>query len=285
MLGNLFKLIRPFQWYKNLVVFLALVFSGNIFNIPALTNSIIAFVALCAISSASYILNDIVDKHRDRLNPEKKNRPIASGKISENVALLLVMLLCMTGFGLSLLLPIPFLYTILTFFSLSQIYTVWLKHEAYADVLSISINFVLRAVAGALAINVLVSSWLITGVFFLALYLALSKRRGELNYLKNKNHRPVLEQYTINTATILSIVTIACLIFSYSLYVFFGSNQGLFLTFPLMLYAIFRYESLVSQHHEIARHPHKVFKDKRLLLTIFLWSITVFFSLYYLFPK
>lgn len=285
MLFGVVQGMRPVQWYKNLLVFLALVFSGNLFNMLAFEQAIIAFLSLCAISSATYLLNDIADKDRDRRNPEKYTRPIASGALSERVAILVVLVLCVIGFGLATQLPIAFLYTVLALFSLSQIYTVWLKHEPYADILVIATNFVLRAVAGAFAIGVWVSPWLVTGVFFLALMLALGKRRGEIS-AGQQAHRPALQYYSETTTRSLSIVIMSALVISYALFVFFGEHSNLFLTLPVMAYAVFRYEYLTELGSVIARHPHKVFGDRKMVFAMLLWCVLAFFVLYYRFvPK
>src|SRR5574341_598268 len=164
------SLIRPKQWYKNLLVFLPLIFSGNIGNTAAIGQAVLAFVSFCALSSATYVINDYADRHKDRLHPEKWNRPIASGTVSGIEALTIVLILTTIGFGIGLLLPVKFIYAALGYFVLSQLYTAWLKHEAFADILTISVNFVIRSVAGAFAISVWVSPWLILGVFFLALF-------------------------------------------------------------------------------------------------------------------
>jgi len=285
MLFSVVKGMRPVQWYKNLLVFLALVFSGSLFNLLAVENAVIAFFSLCAISSATYLLNDIADKDRDRLNPEKYTRPIASGKLSERVAVVVVLALCAAGFGLAAQLPVPFLYIVLALFSLSQIYTVWLKHEPYADVLTISTNFVLRAVGGAFAIGVGVSPWLITGVFFLALFLALGKRRSEI-HAGQRSHRPVLQFYSESMTRSLSNAVLSALIISYALFVFFGEHANLFITLPVMAYAVFRYEYLTDLGSVIARHPHKVFADRKMVFAMLLWCLLVFFVIYYRFvPK
>jgi 4-hydroxybenzoate polyprenyltransferase len=275
-------LIRPQQWYKNLLVFLAVVFSRNLLNIAALEQATLAFASFCALSSATYIINDYADRRKDRLNPEKWNRPLAAGTISVITALLMALALIVAGFGLALLLPTYFLYAALIYFVLSQLYTVWLKHEAFADILVISTNFVVRAVAGAFAIDVPISPWLILGVFFLALFLLLGKRRSEIILLKEKAglHRKTLNTYSADIVARLSSIATAALVLSYTLFVFFGQHHLLYITLPIALYAIFRYDGLISTGSKVARHPEYVFMDKRILSSMLLWGLLTLIILY-----
>ena len=282
-LVDVISLLRPKQWYKNLLVFLPLTFSQNLTNTNALIITIAAFASLCAASSASYIINDIADRERDQQNPEKFSRPLASGRVGIITAVFMILLSCITGFGIALLLPVGFLYSVLGLFVLSQIYTVWLKHEVFADILIISVNFVLRAISGAFAIEVILSPWLIAGVFFLALFLIVGKRRGEITMLKENafHHRKVLQEYTPEIVSRLSSLATAALVLSYTLYVFFGHYHSLFITLPVALYAVFRYDSLISQGSAVARHPEKVFTDLRMLIAMCLCAILVLGVLYF----
>jgi 4-hydroxybenzoate polyprenyltransferase len=276
-------LIRPQQWYKNLLVFLAVIFAHRLLDITALGQATIAFMSFCALSSATYIINDYADRNKDRLNPEKWDRPLAAGTISVLTALLMALLLVTVGFGLAFLLPLPFLYMTLAYFVLSQLYTVWLKHEAFADILAVATNFVIRAVAGAFAIDVPISPWLILGVFFLALFLLLGKRRSELELLKEKAalHRKTLNAYSLDVVARLSALATTALVFSYALFVFFGKHHLLYITLPFALYAIFRYDGLISSGSKIARHPEYVFKDVRIVVTMLLWGTLTFCILYF----
>lgn len=272
-LGDYIRLLRPAQWYKNLLVFLPLIFALRLGNTMAVWHSIIAFISFCALSSTTYIINDYADRNIDKLNPEKANRPIASGAVGPIEALTLVLLLTAVGFGTAIVLPLPFLYTALGYFALSQIYTAWLKHETFADILAISINFVIRAVAGAFAIPVNVSPWLIAGIFFLALFLTLGKRRSELMLLKDKAfaQRPALAGYSPDVVSRLSALATTALVISYTLYVFFGEHKWLYVTLPIALYCIFRYETIISSGSKISRHPERVFTDARMVIAMIIW--------------
>ncbi len=276
------KLLRPQQWYKNLLVFLAIIFSGNLLNLTALGQSLLAFVSFCALSSATYVINDYVDRRKDRLHPEKWSRPIASGAVNRIEALAIVLILTTIGFGIGLLLPAKFVYAALGYFVLSQLYTAWLKHEAFADILTISVNFVIRAVAGAFAISVWVSPWLILGIFFLALFLMFGKRTSELVLLKEKAQfqRKTLTSYTPEVVSRLNTLATTALVISYTLFVFFGEHQWLYINLPPALYAIFRYESLVSTGSKISRNPELVFTDMRMLIAMLIWAALTFSVLY-----
>jgi 4-hydroxybenzoate polyprenyltransferase len=283
MLKHIVKLLRPKQWYKNFIVFLPLIFSGNLFNTTAALQALTAFASFCALSSATYVINDYADRKRDKLHPEKKNRPIASGAISAPLAIILAGIALLIGAILAMKLPITFGYTAAAYFILSQIYTFWLKHETFADILTIATNFVLRAVAGAYAISVAVSPWLVLGVFFLAIYLVLGKRRADLAFLSNaKAHRPSLAGYTTTLTNTFSIIATTLLVISYTLYVFFGTYNLLYITLPLALYALFRYETIITSGNKISRHPEYVVTDKRMMITIAIWGIITFAILYFL---
>ncbi len=198
-------------------------------------------------------------------------------------ALIIVLLLATIGFGIALLLPTEFIYAALGYFVLSQLYTAWLKHEAFADILTISVNFVIRAVAGAFAISVWVSPWLILGIFFLALFLMFGKRTSELVLLKEKAtfQRKALTAYTTETVSRLNTLATTALVISYTLFVFFGEHPWLYINLPPALYAIFRYESLVSSGSRIARNPELAFTDVRMVTAMIIWGVLTLAVLYF----
>lgn len=282
-MGDVISLLRVRQWYKNSLVFLAIIFSGSLFQQGAWVSAGVAFASFCLLASSSYIVNDIADRRRDALNPEKAGRPIASGRISVPAASLLAIVIAVLGFWLAKFLPKSAFLIAVSYFLLCQVYTFWLKHEPFADVLAISVNFVLRAVAGAAAIQVVPSSWLITGVFFLALFLILEKRRGELLLLGKHatKSRESLKGYSQLLLDRLSMLATSCLVISYTLFVFFGNHPGLYITLPIALYAIFRYEKLAGEGNIIARHPEKVFTDKRMVASMLAWLVLTLVVLYY----
>ncbi len=270
----IFQLLRVKQWYKNLLVFLPLIFSGNLFNLNLLLVSFFGFIALCLVSSSQYILNDIIDKKKDQLHPEKRFRPIASKKISVFVALVLSFILFFTGILVAFKLNLLFGLIVVVLFQISLIYSLWLKNEVIADILTISVNFVLRAISGAFLINVSISPWLVLGVFFLAFFLVSGKRFGEVAFLKDKASkiRKTLTSYSKDLTYALMLISTSLLVMCYALYCFFSQHIGLFITLPFALYTIFRYFSLVLKGSKIARNPETAVKDWKLFMSAFVWA-------------
>ncbi|MBU4353021.1 MAG: UbiA prenyltransferase family protein [Nanoarchaeota archaeon] len=282
----LLELLRVKQWYKNLVIFLPLIFAKEFFNETALIYTIIGFFALCLISSSNYIINDVIDREKDKKNIEKKLRPIASSKIKIWQAITLSILSLILGLAISLKLSLMFAILGIALFLLSQLYTFKLKNEAFADILIISTNFVIRAVAGAFVITnglkpyVAVSPWLILCPFFFALFLVVIKRRSESFLKKSIEHRPVLKIYNEKTTSALMTISTALLIVSYSLYTFFSPYFFLFLTIPFVLYIIFRLFHLTEKGDEKVRHLELIYKDIRIVIPTIIIIIIAFLSIY-----
>ena len=272
-----FQLLRINQWYKNLVVFLAIFFSGNLFNLSFVYLTVLAFISLCLISSAGYIINDWVDLKKDRLHPEKKLRPLVSGKISKSTASILIIILLVAGFGLGGYLRIYFVYIVTGLFILTQIYTFFLKKIIFADTLTIATLFVIRAVSGAVVINVIVSPWLILCPFFLALFLTFGKRHADLLLMKDNaaGTRKVLKEYNSSLTNSLMIISTTLLIISYALYSFLSEHQNLLYSLPFALFVIFRFYYLINSGSIIARSAEKVVKDKAMMVGIILWVLMV----------
>lgn len=282
------KLIRIKQWYKNLVIFLPIIFGQQMTNLFALKLTIIGFFALCLISSANYILNDVFDLKKDRLNDEKRSRPIASGKINIGIAVILATIIFAISFYISLNISIIFSALLFLLFILSQLYTLALKKEPFADILLISTNFVIRTLSGAFIITqginpyIEISPWLIICPFFLALFLAVSKRQSEVLFLKNKaeKHREVLKIYTKEITHALLIISTTLLIISYSLYVFFSPYPKLMFTLPFVIYIIFNLFYYAEKGIQIARHPEQIFRTFKLTIPILITLIIVFLAIY-----
>lgn len=197
-LTDVISLVRPRQWTKNLAVFAALVFSGHLTDIGLALTTTLAFVALAFITGGLYAINDAIDAERDRQHPVKRERPVASGRISRGAAAGLGVALLVAGFVLSALLGWEFFAAIAGYLAMHLLYGIALKHVAIVDMLVISFGFVLRAVAGALVIDVPVSPWLVLCTGLLALFLAAAKRRHKLLLLRehSSEHRPVLSEYS-----------------------------------------------------------------------------------------
>lgn len=283
------QLIRVKQWYKNLVVFLAIFFSGNLLNLVAFKQTVLAFLALSFVSSAGYIINDLKDKSEDQYHPERRLRPLAAGTVSPAFAVILVLLLLVGGYLISSKISSNFsvgdnfLFILGSFFLLSLIYTFFLKKIIFADILSIATLFVLRAVAGAIAISVYISPWLILVPFFLALFLAVGKRHSDLLLLQEKAGmtKKVLQEYTIELTKNLMNISTTLLIFSYALYSFLSEHQYLIATLPLALYVIFRFYYFISSDSPFARNPEKSLKDKAFIMGLMIWLLAVALIIYF----
>ncbi len=285
--------LRPAQWTKNLIVFTALLFgqrntSPAFLDPQAIGQAIAAFVIFCALSGVVYLINDVADRHADRLHPLKRNRPIASGAVTPGVALGAAVVLAIVALGAAWLLRPGFALVAAAYVALLALYSGPLKHVVIIDVLTIAIGFVLRAVAGAVAIDVLISHWLLILTILLALFLALSKRRHELVLLADgaTSHRPILEEYSPYLLDQMIAVVTASTLVSYvistvsdeTVQKYHTDYLGLTLVFPL--YGIFRYLYLVHQKEGGGSPADMLLNDRPLLACVALWAMTVTFIIY-----
>ncbi len=285
---EIFNSLRPQQWIKNFFIFAALIFSQNIFTLSLVAKTVVAFVSFCVISSALYILNDLKDIEEDKRHPVKSKRPLASGRLKKSYAILSFFVLSALAFILAVTLNINFLIVTLVYFFLQIAYSFWLKHVVILDVFVIATGFLIRVVAGGLAIEVSLSSWLLICTILLALFLAMGKRRHELVLLDDeaKDHRPILKEYNPYFLDQMIAVVTASTVIAYCLYTIsaetvakFGTRDLLY-TVPFVLYGIFRYLYLIHQRHEGGTPETLIIKDKPLLIDIFLWIGTAVFILY-----
>lgn len=275
--------MRPKQWYKNLVIFIGIVFSLNLLNFNLWINVVFAFVAFSLLSGSIYIINDYLDAEKDRNHPKKCKRPIASGKLKASHALLFSTISISIALLLTYMVNISLFITAVAFFSLMLTYSLFLKEIILVDILTISTGFVLRAVAGCIAIDVFVSPWLIICTFLLALFLALGKRKQELILLKNKakRHRKILVGYSNDMLDQMMNITTATLIISYSIYTFMATNIYIMMTIPLAFYGVFRYLFL-AHNNEMGGEPEMLFKDRGMVYCMFLWVLIVIGVLYFI---
>ncbi|MEI7815401.1 MAG: decaprenyl-phosphate phosphoribosyltransferase [Coriobacteriia bacterium] len=278
-------LVRIRQWSKNLAVYAAIIFSGELFDLHALTLVTAGFVAFCLTASALYVVNDILDAERDRRHPLKKNRPIASRRIEPIVAWGIAAALFALGLGLSVLLGVPFLLTIGAYLVLQLLYATWLKHALIVDMLVIGAGFVLRAVAGAEVISVPVSPWLVICTGLLALFLAAAKRRHELVLLEERSssHRPVLAEYSVELLDSFMVTLSAATITTYALYTFFevrSPNHTMMLTLPFVIYGLLRYQYLVLRREGGGRPEDVLLGDRPIIIDVALWIASAVFVLY-----
>jgi 4-hydroxybenzoate polyprenyltransferase len=286
--------MRPKQWTKNVFVFAAPLFSKVVFTEPlTILVSIAAFILFCAVSSAVYLVNDVVDYESDRNHPKKRLRPIAAGRLRRRTALTAAGVLLIAGFAGGLAMAflevsrwgLPLLLVL--YAGLIVAYSFRLKQIVILDVLVLAIGFVLRAMAGAEAVKVEISPWLYVCTILIALFLALSKRRHELVLLEANagEHRPILREYSPYLLDQLISVVTASTVVAYMLYTMdpavtqkLGTSNLLY-TSPFVIYGIFRYLYLVHQRLEGGDPSELVIADRPLLACIFLWVVTTGFLL------
>ena len=261
VLKYLIRSMRPKQWPKNLVVFAGLIFAQKIFSARAPAAVVIhwipilracgAFVAFCVVSSATYLLNDVIDREADRIHPTKRNRPIASGALPVSIAVFAAIILYVVGLAGSFLLTWKLLAVLLGYLVLTLAYSVRLKHVVILDVLILAVGFVLRAFAGTVVIDVSLSVWLFLCTILLALFLALTKRRAEMTVFEGATQqRSVLANYSPALLDQMISVVTASTVVSYAIYTTTPSEfhtRNLVLTVPFVIYGIFRYLYLVYQ--------------------------------------
>jgi len=279
------RLLRINQWYKNIIIFLPVVFSLNFFETEALLLSFLGFIALCLVSSAGYIRNDIKDLESDKQHPLKKTRPIPAGIISVPRATIISVILLVAGLGLSFSLDWKFgVMTILLLIN-TEVYSNWLKKIIFVDILSISGNFIIRAISGVILIESTLSPWLILGIFFVALFLAISKRRNEFAILKKsaENHREVLNQYTLSSLNSILVIAAVMVLITYSLYTLDSSIQDwrLVITVPIVVYIVFRqiHLSSISQERIVSDN---LLRDKGTAVSVIVYVALTLLLLYFI---
>lgn len=296
------RAMRVSQWSKNGFVLLALIFARRLSDGTALGRTLIAFVAFCLASSAVYIINDLADRERDRMHPRKRLRPIASGQLSLRGAAI-TLTLCLTvaaGLVAFLTLTAPpdladpyrrwggsqllFALTMISYVAINLAYSFWLKHLVIWDVFIIAAGFLLRALAGAFVIPVPISTWFYICMTFLALFLALGKRRSELIRLTDQAviHRQNLRQYSLGLLDQLIGIVVTAMLLTYCLYTFQGenSNHDLMLTIPVVLFGTFRYLYLMYAHAEGDQPDEVLWRDKQILGTVIVYAVFIVTLLY-----
>jgi 4-hydroxybenzoate polyprenyltransferase len=285
---NLLISLRPGQWTKNLVVFAGLLFGLRLSDPAAVGRATAAFAIFCALSGVVYLINDVLDRESDRQHPQKAARPIASGALPAGLAVGSAALLGLAAIGASFALGSRFTAAAVGYVMLLTLYSGLLKHVVIVDVLTIAIGFALRAVAGALAVNVEISHWLLVCTILLALFIALAKRRHELTLLADgaPSHRRILGEYTPYLLDqMISVVTASTLV-TYVFYTISPETEQKFgtewlgLTIPFPIYGIFRYLYLVHQREGGGSPAELLITDRPLLLCVALWGIAVVLLIY-----
>jgi 4-hydroxybenzoate polyprenyltransferase len=267
--------LRPRQWTKNLLLFAGIIFAAKLGDLARWAEAFAVFGAYCAASSASYLVNDVRDAEHDRAHPVKRSRPIARGELSPRAAEAMAGLLVLIAFALVVPLGVPSILLLVAFFALQASYTLVLKHVVLLDVMAIGGLFVVRAAAGAAAVSVRISPWLLLCTALLALFLALAKRRGELVLVgaEATPGRPVLEGYSLALVDQLVTVVAASTVISYCLYSFTArDSKAMMVTIPFVLFGVFRY-LLLMHRRDLGEEPEEVLlRDVPILVCIAGWA-------------
>jgi 4-hydroxybenzoate polyprenyltransferase len=279
--------MRPRQWPKNAFVFVALFFDAKVLDPGYLARTLAAFVLLCLMSSAVYLMNDLSDIEADRQHPTKRLRPLPAGQLNPTVAAIAAVLFAVGSLIAGTFLAWEFALILLAYLISQIAYTYWLKNVVLFDVLIVTLGFVLRIAAGVVVIDVeRFSPWLYLFGGFLALFLVLGKRRHELVLLGDdaSKHRKILQEYNLDLIDrMLGLVTTSALVF-YSLYTFLAEglpeNHTMMLTIPFLMYGIFRYLYLIHVRHEGGAPEEIALRDRPLQATILLFGLTVFIVIY-----
>jgi 4-hydroxybenzoate polyprenyltransferase len=268
--------LRPRQWTKNLLLFAGIIFAAKLGDVSRWGEAVAAFLAYCAASSASYLVNDVRDAPHDRVHPVKRARPIARGELHPRLAEAIAALLLLSAFLLVAPLGLASILFLCTFFALQAAYTLALKHVVLVDVMTIGGLFVVRAAAGAAAVNVRISPWLLLCTALLALFLALAKRRGELVLMGGESTpgRPVLEGYSLALVDQLVTIVAASTVISYCLYTFTArDSKAMMITIPFVLFGVFRY-LLLMHRRDLGEEPEEVLlRDLPILICIAAWGL------------
>ncbi|WP_240456672.1 decaprenyl-phosphate phosphoribosyltransferase [Virgibacillus halodenitrificans] len=274
----LWKQLRPKQWTKNFLVFAALLFSFQLSNIEAVWLSIFGFIAFSFTASSIYILNDYKDIEADKHHPQKKYRPMASGQLNPTLAISFGVLLLCISVTTSLLLNKLFALILIIYFLTNVLYSFKLKHVVIIDMMIIAFGFVLRAIGGAVVINVPFTAWFLLCAMLLSLFLAIGKRRHELTLAleSDSSHRKVLDDYSLpfldQLTSIVSSATIVC----YAVFTFTaGETIHLMWTIPFVIYGMFRYLYLIHIRKQGGAPEKVLLEDKHILLTVVLYVLSV----------
>jgi 4-hydroxybenzoate polyprenyltransferase len=290
MLKNIIISMRPAQWTKNLLVFAGPFFGRGLSGLPAFVFISEVFAVFCLVSSGSYIINDVIDREKDKFHPDKKKRPIASGKLSVRSAFFASLVLILTGIIWAGCLSMDFFLLIMFFILLHILYDIFLKHIPIIDVMVIACAFILRLFGGVIArpIGISLSSWILLCTFLLALFLALCKRRAEVAVLSDDSgrHRKSIADYNIDFLNQLITITGSCAILSYSIYALSPDTiakrgtDKLVYTIPFVVYGIFRYLYLVHIKSGGSNPENLLLKDMPLLIDIILYGLIVYLVIY-----
>ncbi|OMF45518.1 decaprenyl-phosphate phosphoribosyltransferase [Paenibacillus sp. BGI2013] len=276
--SGLIRLLRPKQWTKNLLLFAALLFSFEEIRTETILATLLGFILFSLVAGCVYILNDFVDRDRDRQHPVKKYRPMASGQVNPSHALLFGIILLILSVGTAFMMNPLFGVLCIVYFLLNVSYSFVLKHLVILDMMTIAAGFVLRAIAGGVLIHVPFTPWFLICTMLLSLFLAIGKRRNELTLLEGNtgSHRKVLDNYSITLLDQFNTIVTTATIISYSLFTFTSDRTiHLMWTIPLVIYGMFRYLYLIHMKNQGGSPDRVLFEDKPILITVMLYVLSV----------
>ena len=282
-ISSVISLLRVQQWYKNIIIFFGIVFALELVSPANIFVSILGFIALCLITSAGYIRNDILDLQQDKIHPEKCKRPLPSGQITLKKANTVFLIIIGVGLLLSFSLDLLFCVFMIALIINTEIYSRITKNIVFLDVFAIGINFVIRAVCGIVLINTPISPWIVFGVFCVALFLGFMKRKSEITTLKNSasSHRKVLSRYTKFSLNISVFISAMMIITIFTIYSVIGpfDDGRLILTIPFIALIILR-QLYLSKINHILIQKNEFYKDKLTAIVIIFYSIFTLILLY-----
>jgi len=282
-ISSIISLLRVQQWYKNIIIFFGIVFALELVSPANIFVSILGFIALCLITSAGYIRNDILDLQQDKIHPEKCKRPLPSGQITLKKANTVFLIIIGIGLLLSFSLDLLFGVFMIALIINTEIYSRITKNIVFLDVFAIGINFVIRAVCGIVLINTPISPWIVFGVFCVALFLGFMKRKSEITTLKNSasSHRKVLSRYTKFSLNISVFISAMMIITIFTIYSVIGpfDDGRLILTIPFIALIILR-QLYLSKINHILIQKNEFYKDKLTAIVIISYSIFTLILLY-----
>lgn len=304
---DIVRLLRPRQWIKNFAIFAALLFSGQLFDPTLLQKTFEGFLIFCALSSAIYVINDMLDVEKDRLHPFKKMRPIASGKVTIRAAFITAFILAVGSITASFFVDPAFFFITIIYFVLNLAYSAYLKHIEIVDILTLAAGYILRVVAGEVVSDTHISAWLFLTVISLSLFLAIGKRRSEVTLLQNQpgaqlHTRKTLSHYTDKLLDVYLSIFATSTFLSYALFTFYENPNGLqfatdwipadilgtvlqrkwlMVTIVPVAYGLMRYLQRIYEKHEGESPERLLFSDRPLLISVIVWVVLVVILAYF----
>ncbi|MGL4998540.1 MAG: decaprenyl-phosphate phosphoribosyltransferase [Cetobacterium sp.] len=280
-LKNYLKLMRVKHWIKNLFIFIPLFFSKNLFNYGSFSETVKIFFIFSLASSLIYIINDMCDIEKDKAHPRKCTRPLASGVIKISSAKIFIIVLVSLFILLAVKSNVLAVSVVIAYIIMNILYSVRLKHEPIIDVLIIAMGFIFRVVAGGFGTGVILSSWLLLTIFSLSTFLGFGKRRNELLLIDQSNQRKVLQYYNVESLDNFTNIFSGMFLIFYCLYSFEGIIPYFYITIPLVVYGLLKYNLLLKDINNEGDPTEILFSDTGIKSVVGLYSLISFFLLYF----